>query len=70
MSDEYRASDLNVLRKLAEAPPSDAAERQRIYVAAKKLMAAVEDRFDTSHRINFSVHYPILIPQYLVVHFH
>lgn len=57
MSDISRASD--VLRTLADAPPTDAAERQRIYAAAKKLMAAVEDPFDTIHRVNFSVGCPI-----------
>ncbi|KAJ4393747.1 hypothetical protein N0V93_002962 [Gnomoniopsis smithogilvyi] len=52
MSDISRATD--VLNSLADAPPTDAAERQRIYAAAKKLMAVVEDPFDTIHRVNFS----------------
>lgn len=57
MPDISQASE--VLRTLADAPPTDAAERQRIYAAAKKLMAAVEDPFDTIHRVNFSVRCPI-----------
>lgn len=59
MSGVSHASDLNVLHALADAPPTDAVERQRIYAAAKKLMAAVEDPFDTIHRVNFSVRCPI-----------
>lgn len=68
MSDISQASD--VLVTLAKAPPTDAADRQRIYAAAKKLMAAVEDPFDTIHRINFSVRCLVRYPKLSLVHFH
>lgn len=68
MSDISQASD--VLVTLAEAPPTDAADRQRIYAAAKKLMAAVEDPFDTIHRINFSVRCLVQNPNPSLVHFY
>ncbi|KAF2164143.1 hypothetical protein M409DRAFT_56850 [Zasmidium cellare ATCC 36951] len=41
------------LRKLAENPPSNAAERRALYDAAKAVMFAVEAPIDTEHRLFF-----------------
>ncbi|KAK3390881.1 S-adenosyl-L-methionine-dependent methyltransferase [Podospora didyma] len=42
------------IETLIESPPQDPAERLALYNAAKKLLVAVEDPFETIHRVNGS----------------
>ena len=42
------------IETLVKSPPEDPTERLALYNAAKKLLVAVEDPFDTIHRVNAS----------------